>query len=82
MNWCGGAVAVTCRWLATAVVTEPIGRRLVAYAPMSQRRDSAYEELPKEHDPGWLRHTAAASQGSSVPAFHAVVEAATTPGEG
>lgn len=44
-DWYAGGVAVTCRWLATAVVPTQTGRRLVAHAPATQRRDRAYEEL-------------------------------------
>jgi len=38
-------VAVTCRWLATAVVQTQMGRRHLAYSPVSERSARAYEEL-------------------------------------
>ena len=44
-DWYAAGVAITCRWLATAIVEGPRGRRGPAYAPVSGRRDSAYEEL-------------------------------------
>lgn len=44
-EWYPAGVAVTCRWLAGAVVTDQVGRRAPAPAPVTRRRDRAFEEL-------------------------------------
>lgn len=44
-DWYPAAVAVTCRWLAGAVVEDQAGRRALAPAPVTRRRVRAYEEL-------------------------------------
>jgi hypothetical protein len=44
-DWYPAAIAVTCRWLAAAVVEDQIGRRELAPAPVTRRRGRAYEEL-------------------------------------
>ena len=44
-DWYPAAVAVTCRWLAGAVVQDPMGRRTLAPSPATRRRARAYEEL-------------------------------------
>ncbi len=44
-DWYPAAVAVTCRWLAGAVVENQVGRRALAPAPVTRRRVRAYEEL-------------------------------------
>ena len=44
-DWYAAAVAVTCRWIATAAVTDRMGRRAAALAPVSQHDHLAYEEL-------------------------------------
>ena len=45
LDWYPAAVAVTCRWLAGAVVQDQTGRRALAPAPATRRRARAYEEL-------------------------------------
>jgi hypothetical protein len=44
-DWYAGGVAVTCQWLAGAVVRAGNGRRFVAYSPVTGRSTTAYEEL-------------------------------------
>ena len=44
-DWYPAAVAVTCRWLAGAVVQDRIGRRSLAPSPVSRRAARACEEL-------------------------------------
>jgi hypothetical protein len=44
-HWYAGGVAVTCRWLAGAVVQTQMGRRYLAYSPVTDRSVRAYEEL-------------------------------------
>jgi hypothetical protein len=44
-DWYPAGVAVTCRWLAGAVVTDGTGRRSPAPAPATRRAVRAYEEL-------------------------------------
>ncbi len=44
-DWYPAGVAVTCRWLAGAVVQDQTGRRAPAPAPATRRRARAYEEL-------------------------------------
>jgi hypothetical protein len=44
-DWYPAAVAVTCRWLACAVVQDQTGRRALAPAPATRGRTRAYEEL-------------------------------------
>lgn len=44
-DWYAGGVAVTCQWLAGAVVRTGNGRRFVAYSPVTGRAAMAYEEL-------------------------------------
>jgi hypothetical protein len=44
-DWYPAAVAVTCRWLAGAVVHDGTGRRTLAPSPVTRRRVRAYEEL-------------------------------------
>ena len=44
-DWYPAAVAVTCEWLAGAVVEDSMGRRELAPAPVTRRRVRAYEEL-------------------------------------
>ncbi len=44
-DWYPAAVAVTCRWLAGAIVQDQMGRRAPAPAPATRRRARAYEEL-------------------------------------
>jgi hypothetical protein len=45
LDWYAGGVAVTCRWLAAAVVHADSGPRRLARSPVSQRTTIAYEEL-------------------------------------
>src|SRR5512133_2853049 len=45
LDWYPAAVAVTCRWLAGAVVQDQLGRRILAPAPATRRRARAYEEV-------------------------------------
>src|SRR6476620_1834085 len=44
-DWCPAGVAVTCRWLAGAVVEDQIGRRSPAPSPATRRQVRAIEEL-------------------------------------
>jgi hypothetical protein len=44
-DWYPAAVAVTCRWLAGAVVQDGMGRRSLAPSPATRRPSRAYEEL-------------------------------------
>ncbi len=44
-DWYAAAVAVTCRWIATAVVQTRTGRRHLAASPVTYREEPAYEEL-------------------------------------
>src|SRR4051812_12823180 len=44
-DWYPAAVAVTCRWLAGAIVQDQMGRRALAPAPATRGRTRAYEEL-------------------------------------
>jgi len=44
-GWFTAGVAVTCRWLAGAVVESVPGRRNLAASPVSGRQVRAYEEL-------------------------------------
>jgi hypothetical protein len=44
LAWYPAAVAVTCRWLAGAIVEDQFGRR-PAESPVSNRSERAYEEL-------------------------------------
>jgi hypothetical protein len=44
-DWYPAAVAVTCRWLAGAVVEDGTGRRMLAPSPATRRQARAYEEL-------------------------------------
>jgi hypothetical protein len=44
-DWYPAGVAVTCEWLAGAVVEDSMGRRELAPAPVTRRRVRAYEEL-------------------------------------
>ena len=44
-DWYAAGGAVTCRWIATAAVTDRMGRRAAALAPVSQYAHLAYEEL-------------------------------------
>jgi len=44
-DWYAGGVAVTCRWLAGAVVQTQMGRRYPAFSPVTDRSVRAYEEL-------------------------------------
>lgn len=44
-DWYAAGVVMTCRWLANAVVRPPWGRWYVAFAPVTERSASAYEEL-------------------------------------
>ena len=44
-DWYPAAVAVTCRWLAGAVVQDRTGRRTLAPSPATRRPARAYEEL-------------------------------------
>ena len=44
-DWYAAGVAVTCRWLAGAVVQTQMGRRYLAYSPVTDRNVRAYEEL-------------------------------------
>lgn len=44
-DWYPAAVAVTCRWLAGAVVQDGAGRRTLAPSPATRRPARAYEEL-------------------------------------
>lgn len=44
-DWYAGGIAVTCRWLAGAVVTDDRGRRELARSPATWRAGRAYEEL-------------------------------------
>jgi hypothetical protein len=44
-DWYPGAVAVTCRWLAGAIVEDGRGRRSPARAPATRGQARAYEEL-------------------------------------
>jgi hypothetical protein len=45
LDWYAGAVAVTCRWLAGAVVHTPSGPRHLARSPVTRRATLAFEEL-------------------------------------
>jgi len=44
-DWYAAGVVVTCRWLAGVIVTDQRGHRAPAYAPVTRRRNTAYEEL-------------------------------------
>ncbi len=44
-RWFTAGVAVTCRWLAGAVVESVVGRRQLATSPVGRRAVRAYEEL-------------------------------------
>jgi hypothetical protein len=44
-DWYAAAVAVTCRWIATALVQTQTGRRHLASSPVTYREARAYEEL-------------------------------------
>lgn len=44
-DWYAGGVALTCRWLAAAVVVTQAGRQQPAFAPVTNRSARAYEEL-------------------------------------
>jgi hypothetical protein len=44
-DWYEAGVAVTCQWLATAVVRSSTGRRYPARSPITRRAERAYEEL-------------------------------------
>jgi len=44
-DWYALGVAMTCRWLANAVVRPEIGAAYVAHAPVTERTARAYEEL-------------------------------------
>jgi len=44
-DWYALGVAMTCRWLANAVVRPDIGPAYVAHAPVTERTARAYEEL-------------------------------------
>jgi len=44
-DWYAAGVVVTCRWLAGVIVTDQTGYRFPAYAPVTRRSDTAYEEL-------------------------------------
>jgi hypothetical protein len=44
-DWYPAAVAVTCGWLAAAVVRPEVGRPFLARSPVTGRTASAYEEL-------------------------------------
>jgi len=44
-DWYAGGVAVTCEWIAGAVVRTRNGRRFLAYSPVTNRTATAYEEL-------------------------------------
>lgn len=64
-DWYAAGVAVTCEWLATAVVRTRAGRRYPARSPVTRRTARAYEELIEaeflaaerasdvEGQPGW-----------------------------
>jgi hypothetical protein len=44
-DWYVGGIAATCQWMASAIVRTRTGRRLRAYSPVTERTDTAYEEL-------------------------------------
>jgi hypothetical protein len=44
-DWYAAGVAVSCEWLATAVVRSSTGRRYPARSPVTRRTERAYEEL-------------------------------------
>jgi hypothetical protein len=44
-DWYTAGVAVTCSWLAGAIVRTTTGRRFVARSPVTNRTATAYEEL-------------------------------------
>ena len=44
-DWYAAGVAITCRWLACAIVPGLQGRMGPAFAPISERSASAHEEL-------------------------------------
>jgi hypothetical protein len=44
-DWYPAGVAVTCAWLAAAVVRPTVGRPFLARSPVTRRTESAYEEL-------------------------------------
>ncbi|WP_219419976.1 hypothetical protein [Pseudonocardia nigra] len=44
-DWYAAGVAVTCEWIAGAVVRTRNGRRFLAYSPVTNRTVTAYEEL-------------------------------------
>ncbi len=44
-DWYTAGVAITCEWLATAVVRSSTGRRYPAWSPVTRRTERAYEEL-------------------------------------
>jgi len=44
-DWYALGVAMTCRWLANAVVRPDIGPSYVAHGPVTERTARAYEEL-------------------------------------
>lgn len=44
-DWYAGGVAITCAWLAAAVVETRAAGRHPAYSPVTKRRAMAYEEL-------------------------------------
>jgi hypothetical protein len=44
-DWFGAGVAVTCRWLAGAVVESVLGGRCLAMSPVGEREVRAFEEL-------------------------------------
>jgi hypothetical protein len=44
-DWYAAGVAITCRWMAAAVVRPPSGPRRLARSPVSRRTTIAHEEL-------------------------------------
>lgn len=44
-DWYAAGVVMTCRWMGNAVVRPPSGRWYMAFAPVTERSASAYEEL-------------------------------------
>jgi len=44
-DWYAGGVAATCQWMAGATVRTRSGRRFLAYSPVTDRTETAYEEL-------------------------------------
>ena len=65
-DWYAAGVAVTCRWLARATVRPATGPWYLAWAPVTERSDLAFEELieaeyieaekldMRRPRPGWL----------------------------